>query len=52
MCGRYGASWGVDHLVAEFDLDSIDVPVEERLEPDYNVAPTKPVYGVVSRRAG
>ncbi len=50
MCGRYGASWGVDDLVAEFDLDSVDVPVEERLEPDYNVAPTKPVYGVVTRR--
>ena len=50
MCGRYGASWGVDDLVTEFDLDSVDVPVEERLEPDYNVAPTKPVYGVVTRR--
>ncbi|HVE26306.1 MAG TPA: SOS response-associated peptidase [Sporichthya sp.] len=50
MCGRYGASWGVDDLVAEFALDSVDVPVEERLEPDYNVAPTKPVYAVVTRR--
>lgn len=50
MCGRYGASWGVDDLVAEFDLGSVDVPVEERLEADYNVAPTKPVYAVVTRR--
>ncbi len=50
MCGRYGASWGVDDLVAEFDLDAVDVPVEERLEADYNVAPTKPVYAVVTRR--
>lgn len=50
MCGRYGASWGVDDLVAEFDLDSVDVPLAERLEPDYNVAPTKPVYAVVTRR--
>lgn len=50
MCGRYGASWGVDDLVAEFDLALVDVPVEERLEPDYNVAPTKRVYGVVTRR--
>ncbi|WP_028984981.1 SOS response-associated peptidase family protein [Sporichthya polymorpha] len=50
MCGRYGASWGVDDLVAEFDLDSVDVPVSERLEADYNVAPTKPVYAVVTRR--
>jgi putative SOS response-associated peptidase YedK len=50
MCGRYGASWGVDDLVAEFELSSVDVPVEERLEADYNVAPTKPVYAVVTRR--
>lgn len=50
MCGRYGASWGVDDLVAEFDLDAVDVPVTERLAPDWNVAPTKPVYGVVTRR--
>jgi putative SOS response-associated peptidase YedK len=50
VCGRYGASWGVDDLVAEFDLSSVDVPVEERLEADYNVAPTKPVYAVVTRR--
>ena len=50
MCGRYGASWGVDDLVAEFDLNAVDVPVEERLEADYNVAPTKPVYAVVTRR--
>ncbi len=50
MCGRYGASWGVDDLVEEFELHSVDVPVSERLEPDYNVAPTKPVYAVVTRR--
>jgi putative SOS response-associated peptidase YedK len=50
MCGRYGASWEVDDLVAEFDLASVDVGVEERLEPDWNVAPTKPVYAVVTRR--
>lgn len=50
MCGRYGASWGVDDLVEEFGLSSVDVPVSERLEADYNVAPTKPVYAVVTRR--
>jgi putative SOS response-associated peptidase YedK len=50
VCGRYGASWGVDDLVAEFDVASVDVPTEERLEPDWNVAPTKPVYAVVNRR--
>lgn len=49
MCGRFGASWGVDDLVEEFELGRADVP-EELLEPDYNVAPTKPVYAVVQRR--
>jgi putative SOS response-associated peptidase YedK len=49
MCGRYGASWGVDDLVAEFDVAAVDVPLEERLEPDWNVAPTKPVYAIVTR---
>jgi putative SOS response-associated peptidase YedK len=50
VCGRYGASWGVDDLVAEFDVDSVDVPDSERLEADWNVAPTKPVYAIVTRR--
>jgi putative SOS response-associated peptidase YedK len=50
MCGRYGASWGVDDLVEEFDVAAVDVPVEERLAPDWNVAPTKPVYAVINRR--
>lgn len=50
MCGRYGASWGVDDLVEEFDVASVDVPEGERLEPDWNVAPTKPVYAVLTRR--
>jgi putative SOS response-associated peptidase YedK len=50
MCGRYGASWGVDDLVAEFDVARVDFAEAERLEPDFNVAPTKPVYGVLARR--
>jgi putative SOS response-associated peptidase YedK len=40
----------VDDLVAEFELDSVDFPETEQLEPDWNVAPTKPVYAVVTRR--
>ncbi|MGQ0625517.1 MAG: SOS response-associated peptidase [Sporichthyaceae bacterium] len=49
MCGRYSASWGVDDLIREFDLRPDDVPAE-RLEPDYNIAPTKPIYAVLTRR--
>jgi putative SOS response-associated peptidase YedK len=40
----------LDDLVAEFDVDSVDVPPAERLAPDWNVAPTKPVYAVLTRR--
>jgi putative SOS response-associated peptidase YedK len=47
MCGRYGASWGVDHLIEEYGI--VDVESGERLVPDYNVAPTKPVYAVLDR---
>lgn len=35
-------------MVEEFRIDS--VRVTEPLDPDYNVAPTKPVYAVVERR--
>jgi putative SOS response-associated peptidase YedK len=50
VCGRYGASWGVDDLVAEFEIDSVDLPDGDRLTADWNVAPTKPVYAVLTRR--
>jgi putative SOS response-associated peptidase YedK len=50
MCGRYGASWGLDDLIAEFEVDSVDVPAAERLPADWNVAPTKPVYAILTRR--
>jgi putative SOS response-associated peptidase YedK len=40
----------VDDLVAEFEVDSVDVPEGERLAPDWNVAPTKPVYAILTRR--
>jgi putative SOS response-associated peptidase YedK len=47
MCGRYAASRNPDDLVEEFEV--VARP-EEVLEPDYNVAPTKPVYAVMDRR--
>ncbi len=47
MCGRYAASRSPDDLVEEFDVERVDVP--EPLPPDYNVAPTKPVYAVLAR---
>ncbi|MCW2817824.1 MAG: yedK [Marmoricola sp.] len=52
MCGRYASSRQPEDLVEEFDLlrgahaREADLP---RLEPDWNVAPTKPVYAVVER---
>lgn len=49
MCGRYAASRNPDDLVEEFEVDRVEVP--ERLEPDFNVAPTKDVYAVLTRRA-
>src|SRR5580698_5663930 len=50
MCGRYGASWGLDDLIAEFEVDSVDVAPAQRLAADWNVAPTKQVYAVLTRR--
>jgi len=47
VCGRYAASRNPDDLVEEFEIDRVDV--RERLEPDYNVAPTKGVYAVLTR---
>ncbi len=49
MCGRYAASRNPDDLVEEFEVDRVEVP--ERLEPDFNVAPTKDVYAVLTRRS-
>ena len=49
MCGRYAASRSPEDLVEEFDIERVNV--SERLEPDYNVAPTKPVYAVLARPA-
>ena len=47
MCGRYAASRDPEDLVEEFEVDRVDTP--PRLEPDYNVAPTKDVYAVLTR---
>ena len=47
MCGRYASSRRPEDLVEEFDV--LESRVEEPLEPDYNVAPTKEVYAVVER---
>ncbi|HVX42638.1 MAG TPA: SOS response-associated peptidase [Mycobacteriales bacterium] len=47
MCGRYASTHSADDLAIEFDAEMVvgdDAP-----PPDYNVAPTKPVYVVVQR---
>jgi putative SOS response-associated peptidase YedK len=50
MCGRYASSRKPEDLVEEFEISaSGGNKVEEALAPDYNVAPTKPVYAVMER---
>jgi len=46
VCGRYSSSRDPDEIVEEFEIHTALPP---RIEPDYNVAPTKPVYAVVER---
>ncbi|RYE81239.1 MAG: SOS response-associated peptidase [Myxococcales bacterium] len=46
MCGRYASSRQPEDLVEEFEITQAELP---RLEPDWNVAPTKDVYAVVQR---
>lgn len=48
MCGRYASSVDPDDLAEEFELRTADLP---RLAADYNVAPTKEVYGILERPA-
>ncbi|MBM7790679.1 SOS response-associated peptidase [Tenggerimyces flavus] len=48
MCGRYASSKAPDDLAREFEVDAVDV--REKLEPDYNVAPTRQVYAVLERQ--
>jgi putative SOS response-associated peptidase YedK len=47
MCGRYASSRKPEDLVEEFEIRTNKV--DEALAPDYNVAPTKPVYAVMER---
>ncbi len=47
MCGRYATARDPVDLVEEFDVER--VAVEESLAPNYNVAPTDPVYAVLER---
>ena len=48
MCGRYASARKRIELLEEFSVERDRVA--EPLEPDYNVAPTKPVYAVLTRR--
>ena len=47
MCGRYASARKRIELLEEFEVERDRV--DEALEPDYNVAPTKAVYAVLSR---
>jgi len=49
MCGRYASAKDPAALVEEFEVD--ESRVDEPLPADYNVAPTKEVYAVMTRRA-
>jgi len=49
MCGRYASARKRIELLEEFRIERDRV--SEPLEPDYNVAPTKRVYAVVTREA-
>jgi putative SOS response-associated peptidase YedK len=47
MCGRYASARKRIELLEEFGVQRD--AVAEPLQPDYNVAPTKPVYAVLER---
>ena len=47
MCGRYASARKREDLLAEFRIERDRV--DASLAPDYNVAPTKPVYAVMTR---
>ena len=48
MCGRYASSRDAEAIAAEFDVAESWAPA---LEPNYNIAPTTPVYAVLERPA-
>jgi putative SOS response-associated peptidase YedK len=47
MCGRYASARKRQELLDDFQIE-LDA-TEDALEPDYNVAPTKPVPAVITR---
>jgi putative SOS response-associated peptidase YedK len=47
MCGRYVSVRSDADLLTTFD--AVDATDDEQLEPDWNVAPTKPVRAIVNR---
>ena len=47
MCGRYASSRRPEDLIDEFEI--VESRIQDALEADYNVAPTKEVYAVVER---
>ena len=47
MCGRYVITGSIDDYVEHF---AVDVVKTEALAPNYNVAPTDPVYAVAERK--
>lgn len=48
MCGRYASVRKKHELLEEFEIE-LDGAADRELEPDYNVAPTKELYAVLSR---
>jgi putative SOS response-associated peptidase YedK len=48
MCGRYASARSRVELLEEFRVERDRA---ESLQPDYNVAPTKPIYAVMTREA-
>lgn len=48
MCGRYASTRGRQELIDFFGVEA-DEAGDEELEPDYNVAPTKPVPVILTR---
>lgn len=51
MCGRYASTRAKQELLEEFEVE-FDGAADDELRPDYNIAPTKPVYAVLSRVPG
>ena len=51
MCGRYASTRAKQELLEEFEVE-LDGAADDELRPDYNIAPTKPVYAVLSRVPG